>query len=397
LYDVDGEFPNVGQPTFSFNYFVNTPFATDRHGFGYQLVNEMGGYTGRYPGGTPGGSSALRSTNDSLAVYTQNAIRMRFHENGRIKIGMPISTDSGYFVTVEPPYNQPYCQWLNSARSTGDNAVNMGITPKQLMQVGLPHGQAATNSTSGAQCVVAVAKSDFNNRSINCAGTVNSSGADYAEYMVKKDASFTLQKGDICGITSNGTLTNVFSESLSFVIKSTNPSFVGNEQDLGPANTDLKNLSISDDEIKDYIEENSLVNPYVVTQADKDAFVRTSEILTDEQVDTELENRRIRRFESDIKKRMLDERVLYNTASDERFKTQYEPKRFLVERIAFCGQVPVNLVGTPGDYVVPTQGPNDSIVGIAKRNVSFEEYQNAVGKIIKVLSSTQVLCIVKML
>ena len=554
LYGTPGVFPNVGKPTFSFNFFVNTPFATDRHGFGYQLVNESAGYTGRYPGGTPGGNSASRSVNDSLAVYTNNVVRMRIHENGRIKFGTPISATDDYFVTVEPTSAFPQSQqWFNSIRNTSENVfyntqpwyctqdsettissqvfynlkrtvgnvptvaldssspsiqflstetfygnplaqdtwtaqfyantisgsetetiqmnlswmdgsdtetpinssdalvldggdtstlytLSVTVPPStytsagaryvvrfevtiltsgesvvfgnfihvptinvfppgfvQLMAVGLPHGQAASNTFSSSQSVLRVSKSVLTNRSINCAGTVNSSGADYAEYMIKKDSTITFRKGDLCGITSNGTLTNLFSESISFGIKSTNPSFVGNEQDLGPSNRNRISLAISVDEITSYIQTKKLTNPYTISQADKDSFVRTAEILTDEQVDAELESRKTRRFESDIKKRMLDERIAYNTASEERFETQYEPKRFLLERIAFCGQVPVNLVGTPGDYVVPTQGPNDTIVGIAKRNVSFEEYQNAVGKIIKVLSSTQVLCIVKML
>ena len=54
------------------------------------------------------------------------------------------------------------------------------------------------------------------------------SGADYAEYMTKA-VTDTIGKGDIVGVNSDGLLTTAFDDSISFVIKSTNPSLVGND------------------------------------------------------------------------------------------------------------------------------------------------------------------------
>ena len=65
-------------------------------------------------------------------------------------------------------------------------------------------------------------------RSISAAGTFNGSGADYAEYMTKS-VTDVINKGDIVGVDSNGLLTNIFNDAISFVIKSTNPSFIGND------------------------------------------------------------------------------------------------------------------------------------------------------------------------
>ena len=79
-----------------------------------------------------------------------------------------------------------------------------------------------------SSCAVALGKHSSNNRSLNAAGTVNASGNDYAEYMTKS-GDFTIAKGDICGIDANGKLTNKFSESISFVVKSTDPSYVGGD------------------------------------------------------------------------------------------------------------------------------------------------------------------------
>ena len=76
--------------------------------------------------------------------------------------------------------------------------------------------------------VLGVARNTGTNRSINASGTINASGADYAEYMTKA-GDFTIAKGDICGITADGLLTLDYSSAISFVVKSTNPSYVGGD------------------------------------------------------------------------------------------------------------------------------------------------------------------------
>jgi len=81
---------------------------------------------------------------------------------------------------------------------------------------------------STAKSAVWLGKNSSTNRSINAGGTINASGADYAEYMTKaiKD---NITKGDIVGVNENGLLTNVFADAKSFVVKSTNPSYVGGD------------------------------------------------------------------------------------------------------------------------------------------------------------------------
>lgn len=65
-------------------------------------------------------------------------------------------------------------------------------------------------------------------RSINAGGTINGSGTDYAEYMLKATTD-AIAKGDIVGVNSQGKLTNIFEDSVSFVVKSTDPSYVGGD------------------------------------------------------------------------------------------------------------------------------------------------------------------------
>lgn len=83
-------------------------------------------------------------------------------------------------------------------------------------------GASATNAA------MYIGNNSGTSRSINAGGTVNVSGLDYAEYMTKC-GDFKLAKGDICGIDANGKLTNVFADAISFVIKSTSPSYVGGD------------------------------------------------------------------------------------------------------------------------------------------------------------------------
>lgn len=148
-------------------------------------------------------------------------------------------------------------------------------------------------------------------RSINAGGTINASGADYAEYMTKA-SDFVLSKGGIAGIDANGKLTNVFADAVSFVVKSTDPSYVGNDK----WGNDLEG-----DEL--------------------------------------------------------------------------EAARQLVDRIAFAGQVPVNVTGAKaGDYIVPVVD-GTGIKGIAVSNPTFEQYQLAVGKVIAIDADGRARIIVK--
>jgi hypothetical protein len=171
-------------------------------------------------------------------------------------------------------------------------------------------------SVSGYNANAANAASKFGRdgvtlRSINAGGTVNASGADYAEYMVKC-SDFVLAKGDVAGIDANGKLTNVFADAVSFVVKSTDPSYVGNDKwGVGLEGADL------------------------------------------------------------------------------------ESARQLVDRIAFAGQVPVNVTGAKaGDYIVPVVD-GTGIKGISVSKPTFDQYQLAVGKVIAIDADGRARIIVK--
>jgi hypothetical protein len=157
--------------------------------------------------------------------------------------------------------------------------------------------------SSSAATIMRMNRDSGSLRSLNAAGSINASGADYAEYMYKATDDIIL-KGDVCGVNQNGELTNIFADSISFVVKSTNPSYVGN--DIWGSNTE-----------------------------DKD---------------------------------------------------ELEIQRQKVDRIAFSGQVPCNVLGASvGDYIIPIKDEEGKISGQAVTKPTLEQYQISVGKVWKIM------------
>ena len=109
-----------------------------------------------------------------------------------------------------------------------------GTTNSVLWQVGfwgenwcIQVLRAVWGSPNAAATALAVRNHTTSGRSINASGTINASGADYAEY--ERNNGNVIAKGDIVGFKSDGTLTLKFSEAVRFGIKSTNPSYVGGD------------------------------------------------------------------------------------------------------------------------------------------------------------------------
>jgi len=169
-------------------------------------------------------------------------------------------------------------------------------------------------------------------------GTWSNNGADYAEYMTKA-GDFVVAKGDVVGINAQGKLTNVFADAVSFVVKSTDPSYVGgdvwgNEEALGLTKPQVPNKREATEELEAETEEE-----FAVRQTQYEA------------------NKAV-------------------------FDAALEMARQQVDRIAFAGQVPVNVFGAiAGQYIIPVND-NGAIKGEAVSNPTFEQYQIAVGKVI---------------
>jgi hypothetical protein len=250
-----------------------------------------------------------------MSLWTAGTERMRITSSGNLLVGTTTAGTAGVGITI------------GSATSAGQDMfeITSSTTAKTSFAV---NAQDSENFSLSAAAAV-MGRNASSGRSLNAGGTLNASGADYAEYMTKA-GDFTVAKGDVIGIDAQGKLTNVFVNAVSFVVKSTDPSYVGgdtwgNEQALG--------LTKPTDD---------------ATQEEKDAF---------------------------------------NTA--------LETARQKVDRIAFSGQVPINVTGaTAGQYIIPIND-NGAIKGQAVTSPTFEQYLIAVGKVIAIESDGRAKIIVK--
>jgi hypothetical protein len=236
-------------------------------------------------------------TTSPLVFATNNATeRARIDSSGNLLVGT--TTASAQF-------------HLSNAGGGGAEVMRITTAGGQTNSFYYPSNGLSGTAPSATSTVQRIWRDATTSRSINAAGTVNASGADYAEYMTKA-SDFTVAKGDVVGIDTNGKLTNVFADAISFCVKSTAPSYVGGD-----------------------------------------------------------------------------------TWGAELEGAELEAARQIVDRIAFAGQVPVNVLGaTAGQYIIPT---NDSgaIKGQAVTNPTFEQYQQAVGKVIAIESDGRARIIVK--
>ena len=226
------------------------------------------------------------TTNHPLMFLTNNTERMRITSGGKVCINTT-TVNNGAFLNIG-----------SSGSSRGDD----------LMTIFNPavYGIRFLSATGGGSPNTSIAHMLLGNdgttgRSINASGTINASGADYAEYMTKA-VSENIAKGDIIGVDANGLLTNIYADAISFVVKSTDPSYVGGDK----WGANLKGAEL-------------------------------------------------------------------------------ETARQKVDRVAFSGQVPCNVLNAQvGDYIIPIN-VNGKIKGEAVTNPTFEQYQISVGKVWKIM------------
>jgi len=249
-----------------------------------KLTETTSNTSGQFGYDTPTAEWRMRTlTSTPLTFGTNDTERMRIASGGNVLINKTTARGNEY-LGIESGGNE-FCNF----QSTG------GVRAFRVNNVDV-EGFNTTGTT------IFVGKLNSSGRSINAGGTINAMGLDYAEYMTKS-TSENINKGDIVGIDSNGLLTDLFELSISFGIKSTNPSFVGGDE--WGANKDDTNL--------------------------------------------------------------------------------LEQERQKVDRIAFSGQVPCNVLGANvGDYIIPVND-NGKIKGIAVSNPTFEQYQISVGKVWKIM------------
>lgn len=228
----------------------------------------------------------------------------------------------------------------------------------------------AVYSTSGAygnaaNTTLATGRDFTTNRSINAAGTINASGADYAEY--ERNNGITFIKGAIVGFKADGTLTNVYADAVRFAIKSTNPSYVGG--DTWGSEDQVGKRPDEPQRIADKTEQRELTAAIPATET-KPAQEATYETVVTVAGDTDAQ--------------WASKQAAYATAKAA-FEVALEAARQLVDRIAYSGKVPCNVQGsTPGGYIIAVDNAG-AIAGQFVADPDFSQYKKSVGRVNRLL------------
>lgn len=241
-------------------------FGTDGTGYQFAISKNQGGAitdlvnvidSGRMGVGTSNPISRLHvNTTGSAPSYTTTG-----NANGGALIGvnntgeMQLLTFSGGQPIIFGNYNQGGAQAEygrfdgngNLLVGVGDGSrhriTKTGAETQIVVEIGTPTAinalfYAVTGGVGSSVRSGMTSRADSTTgRSINAGGTINASGADYAEYVRKSLACGTILKGDVCGIDSKGELTRTWADARRYVVKSTDPNLVGGDtwaSHLGP-------------------------------------------------------------------------------------------------------------------------------------------------------------------
>ena len=248
---------------------------------------------------------------------------------------------------------------------------------------------AGSSTYNAANTALKVAQNVGTSRSINAAGTLNASGADYAEYERKRDDCGTIAKGQIVGFDANGLLTDKWSLSIRFGIKSTNPSYVGGD------------AWATEDIVGAEPQKPAKIEPVMevvgIREGESDESFRARRR---EWMDSPLEKRMLKapvKIEAEYETRMVsagETDAAYQTRlaawkkEYDDWSARVESERRKVDRISYSGKAPCQVNGAQtGDYIIASEGSADSIIGVRVTTPAFDQYRFAIGRVNRVLKN----------
>jgi hypothetical protein len=206
-----------------------------------------------------GGNIALRGTgifkaaeSSSYRLGFNSGTNVELNSGSYIKFGtdaageaMRIISSGNVGIGTTSPGN--YKLMVNGPTYLGDGAyvggshrINLEVAQGTGVLTVSGYGGGSSNDTalfygvsgaSGSATATAmrVNTNSSTGRSINAGGTINASGADYAEYENKRADVGAIDKGDLIGFDSEGQITDKYSLAVSFGIVSTDPAYVGGD------------------------------------------------------------------------------------------------------------------------------------------------------------------------
>ena len=227
--------------------------------------------------------------------------------------------------------------------------------------------------------VLYIGKNSSSGRSVSSAGTVNTMGNDYAEYIFKSSMCGIVAAGQIVGITADNKVTDMWADAVMFSIKSTAPSFVGGDSwanDVG-------------------------ARPPAQAGATPTQPLRREDVVTQQPVPgtNPPEYEDVVPEAGDTNDEWAEKQAAYTAAlaahsiavqqdaeAMATFDAALEVERQKVDRIAIAGRVPVNVQGAqPGEYIVPVQdGAGIKGIPVRKADLTHSQYLDAVGRVISI-------------
>lgn len=309
--------------------------------------------------------------------------RMRIDATGNLMVGANTNPSSARLRVVGPLFSDgfPAVEFLGG----------VGADPIHFY---------ATNSgvaANAALSAMSIMRNATTSRSINAGGTINASGADYAEY--ENSGGLTIPKGAVVGFKADGVLTLTFAEAVRFGIKSTNPSYVGGdawgtEEALGVKKPIEPMLQMpAYDGPPQPTEPVAPVEPAegasdeelaAFAAAQAQYVERLSLYYTEKAAwDEAQEAHRGACYDAEQAHAAAHAQYEQDKAA---FEAALEDARKGVDRIAYSGKVPVNVLGAaPGDYIVAVDAAG-AIGGMAVTTPTFDQYRMAVGRVNKILA-----------
>ena len=336
--------------------------------------------------------NALTISPVNFALYTAGTTKSYF--GGDVGFGLEaptaaieISRPSGsdVFVTIgQVAVNR----WSVGMVASSPNCTIRDLDGAKMV---LASGAVTTGASAAATAVAISGKNVSTGRSLNAPGTLNASGADYAEYEVKAALCGEVAKGQIIGFDEAGMVTDRWASARSFAVKSTDPSYVGgdtwsNEAALGASAPVAPCCPAAPPEQPPEPE-------WVVVGSEPDDDVEHALWLTRcagrAQQDAAFASATVA-FEAAMFARGIQV-ALYTVAYDQYvqaladFEAVVEQARQGVDRIAYAGKVPVNVLGAAvGDYII-AEAEGLGIRGVAVSAPTFDEYRRSVGRVRAIL------------
>jgi hypothetical protein len=243
-----------------------------------------------------------------------------------------------------------------------------------------------TGGYAPGACAVYVGKNTSTSRSLNAGGTINANGADYAEYELKRADCGAIAKGQIVGFDEHGKLTDKFALAIRFGIKSTAPNLVGGDDwHLAAGDAPVAPIKPADIGSPPTLAVSSHMGTEQRALADSEYRAAMSEWIAKNASYSAV----IAQYDIDL--------AAYKEAYAA-YEAKVEELRATVDRIAYCGKVPVNVTGAkPGQYLVPVQSTDGGIEGslVDQSAITFDQYKIAVGCVSRVREDGRAEVVVK--